>query len=229
MQLIFQSNTFSKRMIFSLAILAIVIILSFHVFRSAHVQILNISSRNNIQLLPQHGNNLGYHVPIEKSLKKSVALQPGNVAMRETMGRYYLLRAISDIGDESDGERAAASYRSAIEKMPGKAEWWARLAYTKAILRQFDKEFYLSYERALLYGGREYYVNEILMNIGMAYWYLMNVDSRLIFKQTVINTYSFNSYPVLRLAQEYGQLRMICIWVRSEGASHKLCEKELSK
>src|SRR5690606_33569751 len=212
-----------KRAILSLWTLPSVIAVGYFAYLSAYTEILLIGSKKDLQLL-QYGtkNAVRYYEAIEANFKKMGDLQKKSTRVQEIFGDYYLFRVKSGMDTGLAGKNAAASYRNAIKEMPAKAEWWTKLAYTKAVLNEFDKEFYISYERALLYGGYDFYINETLVKIGLAYWYFMNVDSRLLFKQAVINAYSFGAYPVLKLAQEYGQLRMVCIWVRNEDNLHRM-------
>jgi len=214
----------------SLVLLTGILTLQYHVASSAYAQALVTSSKNNFQLLQrQEKNGDYYHTILQADLKKAAAMQPKNSEIEEKIGRYYLLRRASQMGLASDEEESIKFYRNAIGMMPAKAEWWARFAYAKALANQFDKEFYTSYERAFYYGSGEYHVNEILIKIGLAHWYSMKVDSRLIFKKAVINAYSLKAYAILTLAHNYSQLRMVCIWVRGEGAPHRMCEQELEK
>lgn len=219
------------RVCFFLIFLAGMLELQCHVISSAYTQILVTASKNTFKLLLQRSMGLDYY-PAEhlNKFERVVNMRPdGNAEIHELFGRYYLFRSQSNIGLESDKEDTISSYRNAINTMPAKAEWWARLAYIKALSNEFDDEFYLSYQQAFHYGSHEYFINHILMEIGLAYWYSMSVDSRLIFKRIVIQTYLSQPYAVLVSAREYGQLRMICIWVRGEGESQKMCEKELSR
>ena len=85
----------------------------------------------------------------------------------------------------------------------------------------------MAYGNSHRYGGSEYHINYGLMEIGLAYWYSMSVESRLILKEATIQLYRMNGRQSLQLARTYGQLHMVCIWVKDKGPSLGLCEREL--
>lgn len=219
-----------RRVVFALPLLIGISILLCHTASSAFAQILITFSKNNLEMLQKkYKNSPDSHLMIREDLQMALLWQPKNAEILDNIGRYSLLRVGSQAELSSEELNGMAAYRKAINMRPGRADLWRRLAYTKALAEQFDAEFYRAYQRAFYYGGWEYHVNQTLMQIGMAHWHAMDVTSRSILEQVVVRSYTVRPYTVLQMAQQYGQLETICLWVRGEKDLHKICEKELSK
>lgn len=223
-------NPRSRWLGFFLALLAGIFALQYQAASSAFAQVLINFSKNNLQLLRQpFRDSSDYDVRIQEDLEMALLWQPKNAEIQDGLGRYSLFRIKSQTELMSPSLNGAETYQKAISMRPSKADLWRRLAYIKALSGQFDEEFYLAYQRAFDYGGWDYHINHTLMRIGFAHWGSMSVDSRPIFKQIVIRSYGVKPYSVLQLAQQYGELRMVCSWVHDEKLPHRICEKELSE
>lgn len=144
-------------------------------------------------------------------------------------GDYYQRDQGERIDDAEALIRTEESFRQAIKNQPSNAKHWINLAYVKADLAEFDQEFYQAYKTAFVYGGKEYDINLLLVEIGFSYWNLIQVEYRPIIKQAVINLYDADGTAMLDFSDKYSKLKMVCIWINNEGRQNRRCDRALAK
>jgi hypothetical protein len=214
-------NRWAGRSMASAFVLIAICFLVYILSRSISEQIYHTSAQNKFQ----HADRSSL---AQISFDTPMGYWKNNPAYYEKKGDFHSLLGRNKRSDIANQENAVMAYRRAVNLAPAKAQYWVKLARAKAIARQFDEEFYFSYRRAFEYGGWEYHINHALIKIGLAYWYSMSVDSRQILKQAVTRTYSVQPRYVFDVAREYGQLTMVCLWLRAEGNAHQVCERQFT-
>lgn len=224
------TNIFTPRFIISWFVLVAASIFLYFVLSSMLTQIFLTSARNELKKMENRVDikMTKDHFMMRDYFLNLMSYQKKIPDIHESKGDFYLSLAKTREDSLFHMRGAVVAYRDAINLAPANARYWVKFAHAKALSNQFDKEFYFSYQRAFYYGGWENHINRALMEIGMAYWYSMNIDSRLILKQAVIRSYAIKAHPVLEMGQQYGQLKMICLWVRGEKNKHRICEHELA-
>jgi len=164
-----------------------------------------------------------------RNLELARSWRSNNAEILAESGDYYRRHYRDGASGRESLIKSDNLFREAIKNQPSSAKYWANFAYTKANLNEFDQEFYHAYKIAFDYGGREYHINQLLGEIGFAYWDLIKSEHRSMVKKSVIHLYESDVTETLNFSDRYGKLKMVCIWINNEGKQNRRCDRALSK
>jgi hypothetical protein len=86
------------------------------------------------------------------------------------LSRHRQLSAGGDTAGRKDGEALLEALRQALRLRPVWARGWARLAYAKASLGQYDADLSQALRQALRLGPHEHEVREMVAWVGLSAW-----------------------------------------------------------
>lgn len=104
------------------------------------------------------------------SLDMALSFAPNEPSYNQRMSRLYRSKVTSGlaVGEEQveAGQKSLSHLRASLEVRPFWGPAWADLALTKALVGEFDDEYFRAFENAALYGPWEPSVIHILTSLG---------------------------------------------------------------
>jgi hypothetical protein len=133
-----------------------------------YVAVLEQRSGDRVPANPANTQRLR-HLPL---LPRVLGTDPDFHYVRADMllSRHGQPSAGGDTEDREDGEAALEALRHALRLRPVWARGWARLAYAKASLGQYDFGLSQALRQALRFGPHEHEVREMVAWVGLSAW-----------------------------------------------------------
>lgn len=164
-----------------------------------------------------------------KNITSAISWQPKNAEYRDIEALLYYYQAVQlNQNNDLSGFRAmvrksVTSYRLSTQLRPNWPYSWANLALMKASVQQFDDEYQLALNRAIVLGPWENVVNISVVEAGLMGWKELTSSTQITVVENIERTIKRNTSALKLRLIAINKLGMACIHLKVSKERKRLC------